>query len=268
MRSLQARIKDLEVRLESRHNAEVQSPVPISKDLSTYLSFEYDVKAQESNMQPIATSILGRLHVRANGQLHYFGPQSNYHLTDSGLGPNAMGSPTDLQQQGLYAVNKLKKGVPISITLQEHLLELYWTWQHPLTYVIHKKVFQDAFASRTYGSYCTPLLLSSIFALTTQFSDHAELQNSVNEHQTITHSLFEQAKILFLYESQAPTVATVQATVLMSLRALSDGNEALGWLYCGNYIGRFIYSAKTYLSQGTRFVWHSTWDSTSTVHSP
>ena len=125
------------------------------------------------------------------------------------------------------------KGVPLSIELQEHLLELYWTWQDPWNYIIHKDTFTRAFRTRTYGKYCTPLLLSAIFALASRFSDRTELPTAAEDSSTAGLAFSEQAKILFLYESQAPLVATVQAAALMSMRALSDGQEALGWLYCG-----------------------------------
>ncbi|KAF4996337.1 hypothetical protein FDECE_12481 [Fusarium decemcellulare] len=180
------------------------------------------------------TGLMGRLNIGDDGQLHYFGSQSNYHLINGNLGYDSMESTISLQQQGLAAVECMGKNMPLSMDLQDHLLELYWTWQHPWNYIIHKDSFLRAFRNRMYGRYCTPLLLSAIFAIASRFSDSTELRTVADDPNTAGYAFFEQAKILFLYESQAPIVATVQAAALMGMRALSDGQEALGWLYCGN----------------------------------
>lgn len=144
-----------------------------------------------------------------------------------------MESTISMQRQGLATTACLGKSTPLSMELQEHLLELYWTSQHPWNYLIYKKTLCSAFQSRLYGKYCTPLLLSAIFALASRFSDRTDLRTVADDHNTAGYAFFEQAKLLLLYESQSPIVATVQAAALMSLRALSDGQEALGWLYCG-----------------------------------
>ncbi|KAH7239631.1 nitrogen assimilation transcription factor nit-4 [Fusarium solani] len=186
------------------------------------------------DLTSMVTGLLGRLNVGDDGQLHYFGSQCNFHLLHGSLGYVTMESTVSMQRQGLAAVGCLGKDMPLSTELQEHLLELYWTWQNPWNYIVHKGAFSRAFHSRTYGRYCTPSLLSAIFALAARYSDRRELRAVPNDPSTAGYALFEQAKILLLYESQAPTVATVQAAALMAIRALSDNQEALGWLYCGN----------------------------------
>ncbi|KAJ4178066.1 hypothetical protein NW767_014953 [Fusarium falciforme] len=198
------------------------------------MRFDYTDDSAGRNLVSAVTGLMGRLNIGDDGQLHYFGSQSNYHLIHDNLGYDSMESTVSLQRQGLDAVGCLGKSVPLSMELQEHLLELYWTWQHPWNYIIHRDAFSRAFRSRIYGKYCTPLLLSAIFAIASRFSDRTELRTVAEDPNTAGCALFEQAKILFLYESQAPIVATVQAAALMSMRALSDGQEALGWLYCGN----------------------------------
>lgn len=186
------------------------------------------------------TDVLGRLNIGDQGQLHYFGSQSNYNLLHSASNYSTLESIVEKQREGLAAVEQLGKNVALSMELQDHLLDLYWKWQNTWNYIIHKGAFTRAFQSRVYGKYCTPLLLSAIFALSSRFSDRPELRTDPRDPSTAGYTIFEQAKVLLLYESQAPTVATVQAAALMSIRAMSANEEALGWLYCGTFPGHLL----------------------------
>ncbi|KAF4342058.1 nitrogen assimilation transcription factor nit-4 [Fusarium beomiforme] len=235
VQALEARIKSLEEQLSSRDKASVPECSSLNQDIGMSMSFDYTDDSEGLNPVSALAGLMGRFSICDNdGQLHYFGSQSNYHLTSTTLNSISIESTVSLQQQGLFAAERLGKSAPLSMELQDHLLELYWTWQNTGIYIIHKKAFLRAFKSRTYGKYCTPLLLSAIFAIASRFSDRAELRSDPEDTRTAGAAFFEQAKILFLYESQAAVVATVQAAALMSMRALSDGQEALGWLYCGN----------------------------------
>ncbi|KAH7020463.1 nitrogen assimilation transcription factor nit-4 [Ilyonectria destructans] len=180
------------------------------------------------------TGLIGRLNVSDDGQLHYFGSQSNYHLLRGQLGNITRESSLLMQQQGIAATTQLGKAHSIPPDLQNHLLDLYWRWQNPWNHVIHKEAFLRDFHQKGDGKYCTELLLSAIFALASRYSDRPELRSIPDDPSTAGQGFLTQSKILLLYESEAPTVTTVQAACLMALRTMSDNKEALGWLYCGN----------------------------------
>ncbi|KAH6871801.1 nitrogen assimilation transcription factor nit-4 [Thelonectria olida] len=234
VQALEARIRHLEERLDAQNEAQLTQDTLGGGDAVAVMHFGDANESDDRDLVSAVTGLLGRLNIGDDGQLHYFGSQSNYHLLNGSLSYATMDSTVSMQRQGLAAVECLRKNMPLSTDLQEHLLELYWTWQNPWNYIVHKGAFSSAFQTRTYGKYCTPLLLSAIFALASRYSDHCELRTIPDDPSTAGYAFFEQAKILLLYESQAPTVATVQAAALMSIRALSDNQEALGWLYCGN----------------------------------
>lgn len=139
--------------------------------------------------------------------------------------------------QGLFAAAQLGKTVNITDELQNHLLDLYWRWQNPWNYVIHKSAFLRSFRGEDNGKSCSPLLLCSIFAIAARYSDRPELRSVPDDPNTAGDAFCEQAKILMLYEAEAPTITTVQAACLLALRIMSDGKEALGWLYAGMYAG-------------------------------
>ncbi|KAF3343197.1 hypothetical protein VdG2_08713 [Verticillium dahliae VDG2] len=139
-----------------------------------------------------------------------------------------------MQRQGLAAAAQLDKLVAIPVELQQHLLELYWQWQNPWNYVIHKGAFMKSFRGEDDGRHCSPLLLSSIFAIDARYSDQVELRSRPDDPSMAGDAFCDQAKILLLYESEAPTITKVQAACILALRIMSDGKEALGWLYAGN----------------------------------
>ncbi|KAF4779066.1 fungal specific transcription factor [Colletotrichum scovillei] len=237
--SLQARIRHLEAQVVALGSQ------PASGDLAAETTEDHDPQddsAGDDNDDgggPLSdlTGLVGRLNVTEDGQLHYFGSQSSYNLVheqprDSATDPRE--PSLKMQRQGLLAAAQLGKMVTVPDELQAHLLELYWRWQNPWNYVIHKSAFLRSYRGEDDGTYCSPLLLCSIFAIAARYSDRPELRSVPDDPSTAGDAFGEHAKILLLYESEAPTITTVQAACLLALRIMSDGKEALGWLYSGN----------------------------------
>ncbi|TDZ28887.1 Nitrogen assimilation transcription factor nit-4 [Colletotrichum spinosum] len=234
--SLQARIRTLEAQVVSLGSqpdaAAVDSAVVDPEGAEVEES-----SGDDDDQDPLSelTGLVGRLNVIDDGQIHYFGSQSSYNLVHEPLRQAAPHEPSlRLQRQGIAAANRLGHHVTVSNELQDHLLELYWRWQNPWNYVIHKGTFLRSFRGEDDGKYCSPLLLSSIFAISARYSDRIELRSDPGDPKTAGDAFCEHAKILLLYESEAPTITTVQSACLLALRIMSDGKEALGWLYSGN----------------------------------
>ena len=180
------------------------------------------------------TGLVGRLAVVDDGQLHYFGSQSSFNLPRQPTRSTPGQDPwAKMQAQGLDSAAQLGKLISVSTELEDHLLDLYWRWQNPWNYIVHKGAFLRSRRGLDDGRYCSPLLISAIFAISARYSDRIELRTDVNDLSTSGNAFCEQAKILLLYESEAPSVTTVQAAAILALRIMSDGKEALGWLYCG-----------------------------------
>lgn len=235
--SLQARIRHLESQLMSIGGPRT-FPL-IGPDLGALERDESEADSVEDDddHDPFSELIglVGRLAVVDDGQLHYFGSQSSLNLPRQQFRPTTMPDPwTEMRSQGLTAAAQLGKLVAAPNELEEHLLDLFWTWQNPWNYIVHKGAFLRSRNSPHGGRYCSPLLLSAIFAISARYSDRVELRTIADDPSTSGNAFCEQAKILLLYESEAPSVTTVQAAAILALRIMSDGKEALGWLYCGN----------------------------------
>lgn len=234
--SLQARIRHLEEQLQAATEARVPSfyePVWASDESE----HEENVSsAEQDEKDPLAelTGLVGRLNMTDDGQVHYFGSQSSYNLVKRSLSDARPALQSlRMQKQGLDAAVRLNRLVTVSKELQEHLLELYWQWQNPWNYIVHKDSFMKSYRGEDDGRNCSPVLLSCIFALAARYSDAVELRTDPDDPTTAGDAFCEQAKVLLLFESEAPTVTTIQAACLLALRIMSDGKEALGWLYAG-----------------------------------
>ncbi|KAL4780339.1 fungal-specific transcription factor domain-containing protein [Aspergillus varians] len=179
------------------------------------------------------TQRAGRLNIGEDGQLRYFGAQSNYHLLHGPIYNETNQPVQNFQTIGLATAGLLGTAVEASKDLQDHLLELYWRWQNPWLYMIHKASFMQDYNNGGMGTFCSPLLLSAIFALASRYSDRVEVRSDPADPHSAGNKFAEQAKILLLYECEAPTTTTVQAASLLSLRWMSENKESLGWLYIG-----------------------------------
>lgn len=236
--ALQARIRHLESQLMSVGNPLASSLLPFELYSREDQENEGDISDDnpEDEEDPLAelTGLTGRLAVVDDGQLHYFGSQSSLNLPQEPLkNPMPQAPRLKTEIQGLAAASRLGMLVDIPLELQDHLLDLYWRWQNPWNYIVHKGSFLKSWKGEDDGRYCSPLLLSSIFAIAARYSDRVELRSVPNDPNTAGNAFCEQAKILLLYESETPSVTSVQAAAILALRIMSDGKEALGWLYCG-----------------------------------
>ncbi|VUC35672.1 unnamed protein product, partial [Clonostachys rosea] len=236
--SLHARIRHLESQLASSGTSNTLPSA--GEDVGEPECDEYESDSEQDNgddHDPLSelTGLVGRLAVVEDGQIHYFGSQSSFNLPRQSSSPIAVQDPwVKMQTQGLAAAHQLGMLITVSTELEEHLLDLYWRWQNPWNYIVHKGAFLRSRRGLDGGRYCSPLLLSAIFAISARYSDRIELRTVADDPSTAGNAFCEQAKVLLLYESEAPSVTTVQAAAILALRIMSDGKEALGWLYCGN----------------------------------
>lgn len=238
MEALQERIRFLESQLQQyrseasplRAAPDGQIPDSDADNITSALSAEERLPVEE------LTDRLGRLNVGEDGHMRYFGPRSNFSFLRSRLLENWSVSTVELQGRATNALKQLRLQVQVSAELRDHLLDHYWLWQNSWQYLVVKELFlRDLHADGT-GEYASPLLLSAMLALAARYSDRIELRTDPADSSTAGNALAEQAKMLLYFESEAPTITTVQAAALLSLRETAIDKEALGWVYCGKCV--------------------------------
>lgn len=126
--------------------------------------------------------------------------------------------------------------------LEEHLLSLYWTWQHPFFRLFSKRLFlRDMELARSANAvtavrklHFTPLLLNAILAHASHLSNRPGVRSNPDDPTTAGDGFFAKARRLLEDECESPSITTVQALALMGSREAGCGRDTgLGWLYSG-----------------------------------
>jgi hypothetical protein len=177
--------------------------------------------------------LVGRLNLGDDGELRYFGSPSNFTLLHGPKNGARIPISSDAIDEALSAPQALHREGYIPPNLQSHLLDLFWTWQNTWQYVVHKRAFMSEFDAGTRGRYCTPLLLLAILSLSSRYSDWPEARTDPQDANTAGEAFANQAKELLFHEIETPTVPTVQAAVLLSLREYAVNAETSAWVYIG-----------------------------------
>jgi hypothetical protein len=153
----------------------------------------------------------------------------------SGLGQL---SARSYQQMGLDSKTREENTVPSASwtrattrdDLVDHFLGLYFCWEYPTFASLSKEHFMVDFR-RGRPVFSSSLLVNAILALGARFSDlPTEGRKEPHDPRTAGQPFFDEAKRL-LGEEETPSLTTIQALGLMSLRQASCGNDASSWHY-------------------------------------
>ncbi|OAG41953.1 hypothetical protein AYO21_03688 [Fonsecaea monophora] len=176
------------------------------------------------------TETAGQLDIAEDGHLRFFGAPSYFNLLKSA--PYLTTRSTEQDDLDL-TMQPNTIDVDLSYELQTHLLNLFWRWQNPWQYLIHRQAFCRAFESRLYNEYCTPLLLRCVLALASRYCDHPGPRLDARDANTAGDLLAAQAKDILSVEIEHPSTSTTAALAILALREMSVNKETLGWIYIG-----------------------------------
>lgn len=88
---------------------------------------------------------IGTLKIAGDGHLRFYGATSNLNLVDvSATQQRQRPDARTVRHDGQDILNHLRVGQPVDQALEDHLVELYFTWQNPSTYVVDKDMYMDA----------------------------------------------------------------------------------------------------------------------------
>jgi hypothetical protein len=254
--ALHARIESLERQLQAYQQ---QNPPTISlekagrsaaaTDNLDFVSVENRSDEESPNTladrEPVddLAEIAGQLEIAEDGHLRYFGAPSYFNLLRS----NAYVTVAN-PRQDVYGVEAASTQNRIDVNLpfetQLHLLELYWKWQNPWQYVVHRTAFQRAVERGTYDDYCSPLLLHCVLALAARYCDHSDARLDPADANTAGDCLAVQAKEILRTEIEHPSTSTAAALAILALREMAVNKESLGWIYIGTEICLKLYHTR------------------------
>lgn len=116
----------------------------------------------------------------------------------------------------------------------EHLLNLHFCWVHPFYQFFSRDHFlQDMGRGRT--EFCSGILVNALMALACHYSDRPMARGDSANARTAGDEFFDEAKQL-LGNMNKPSLTTVQALGLMSIRETSHGRDSNGYQYAGRCV--------------------------------
>jgi hypothetical protein len=237
--ALHARIESLERQLLAyQQKAPADLPGEHGKETAPQsdpsVAPDTNLLAERGPVDDLAETV-GQLDIAEDGHLRYFGAPSYFNL----LRNNPYGTSTSPDGDEFDFDAALPHNVidvDLSVELQSHLLDLYWKWQNPWQYVVHRTAFSRAMERGTYDEYCTPLLLRCVLALASRYCDHVEVRLDPIDANTAGDLLAAQANDYLSIELQHPSTSTAAALAILALREMSVNKESLGWIYIGNAV--------------------------------
>ncbi|KAL5118147.1 Nitrogen assimilation transcription factor nit-4 [Pleosporales sp. CAS-2024a] len=183
---------------------------------------------------------MGELRLE-DGSTRYIGGTSHLIYVDKGPAAAAASTPAD---DGQAAADPFCSWTAATADagLVQHLISMYFCWHYSFFTTLSKNRFLHEFrlgrpppGSHRRMQYCTPLLVNAMLALGCHFSSWPGARASRDDSATAGDHFFKEAKRLIMEDDlhEVPTLATVQALALMSVREAGCGREAKGWVYSG-----------------------------------
>ncbi|KAJ5221200.1 uncharacterized protein N7469_010087 [Penicillium citrinum] len=209
---------------------QVPNPQDHDSDSDEENPAESDVIEQLSNR-------IGTLKIAGDGHLRFYGATSNLNLVDvSATQQRQRPDARTVRHDGQDILNHLRVGQPVDQALEDHLVELFFTWQNPSIYVVDKAMYMTARTKWRNEYDDTPfyseVLTNAMCAIGSAFEARYH-PTFITFPKSLAEFFADRAKALLEIELDTPCVATVQALVLLSCHEGASNRDARGWLYSG-----------------------------------
>ncbi|OAP65610.1 hypothetical protein AYL99_01582 [Fonsecaea erecta] len=176
---------------------------------------------------------MGTLQVTDDGELRYFGATSNLPLRDDTATFTQSAESTIARNRGQRLLEAAGLSQHVDEALEDHLTNLYFTWQDPTFHVVDRDLYKQVRRSHRSrpgrSSYLSETLINAMCA----FGAIYDTGRHENFPLPLTKFFAKRAKIWLDIELDSPRVATVQALVILSSFEAATTNDARGWLYSG-----------------------------------
>ncbi|KAH7268500.1 hypothetical protein B0J15DRAFT_391374 [Fusarium solani] len=174
----------------------------------------------------------GRLQVAEDGHSRYFGATSNLHLIHNGPYSSFSPSLKNLRVDNELAIKSAGLQWASDPAYEAHLWECYLTWMNPVTSLVERNLFdqdKENFLSSQQSDFYSPALENAIFS--------TGAMHTTRQHPSIMGGacrfFASRAKVYLDLELQTPTIATLQALVLLCEHEATQGRDSQGWIYSG-----------------------------------
>lgn len=117
------------------------SPEP-SDNNSTFVEDTSDSEGIDSLTDELSDRV-GTLRIGPGGQTHFCGPTSNFNLPNMPIS-DTFESYRKAKHDVLQRLDRLGCNIEIPASLEEHLINLYFSWQNPFFHVVDRRIYEEA----------------------------------------------------------------------------------------------------------------------------
>ncbi|KAF7557822.1 hypothetical protein G7Z17_g489 [Cylindrodendrum hubeiense] len=187
----------------------------------------------DSDITKFLAARTGSLRIAEDGQLRYYGPTSNLHAYQSDLQSLSQSTIRHVATEGNAVLKRLGLDYDVPPSLEEHLARLYFAWEDPAIHVVDEDTFFQEKQRWTAGERRSPYYSETLNNAVCAIGATLSAGEKLNVPEPAPEFFSARAKALLDIEMDSPTVATVQALVVMSASEASFTRDARGWLYSG-----------------------------------
>jgi len=235
-----------------------------------HAELESDVESLDGSGEDDIAIAIGQLSINEDEQVRYHGKASGLHL----LG--AQERQDGRSEGGIWRFPKARVWPPLpptlqtrsksddefasrlpSVEIQEHLIELYFTYVHAILPIVHKSSFLEAFRNGNLHSAHSPasvsevsspagsqsssgrphriptLLLLAMFSIASRYSSSSAPPPEPGAMWPAGDSFMDDAKVILDSSYAQSRPSTCQALLLLGYREVGIGAMAQAWLYIG-----------------------------------
>lgn len=119
---------------------------PSRAQIPSYSSSSEEDYSDTENMEELVNRLsdrIGTLQIGPGGQVRYYGPTSNFNLVDMPA-PDNLTVHRTIRNDGQECLNRLNIGKEVPIEIEDHLINLYFTWQDPALHVVNRDMYEKA----------------------------------------------------------------------------------------------------------------------------
>ncbi|KAF2833745.1 hypothetical protein CC86DRAFT_311799 [Ophiobolus disseminans] len=184
-----------------------------------------EVRSLETDL----SHLLGKPAVTLTGQSRHFGHSAGLGLVpeeENFGGGQVKSDSVHIERRGTTWTN-----VTDDLAFIDRLLVLYFTWSHPFYVLFSRECFYKDFKAGR-EKYCSSLLVNAICAYACHLTDEPAGRTDPSNFRSAGDHFFAEARRL-LFEDETPSLTTVQALCIMSMREPSTGRDSSGFGYSG-----------------------------------
>ncbi|KAJ5278857.1 fungal-specific transcription factor domain-containing protein [Penicillium angulare] len=178
---------------------------------------------------------MGSLQIGSDGRFRYYGPTSHFNLLQMPT-PDNMTVHRTVRKDGWDYLHRLGLDLEVPPGMEEHLTNLFFTWHSPSIDVVDRNMYEMAKQQWNNHMEDTPYysdaLTNAMCCLGAAFEARYH-PTFITYPKSLSDFFADRAKILLEIELDSPTVATVQAMVVLSGHDIGCRRDARGWLYSG-----------------------------------